>query len=167
MRAGPIPLAEIRSVADIAARLRRAKANEAAAVLRLRDTQRAKLARQAEAAVVANEARRQQAEAERAATDVLVFSVLDPEKLAREPKRIIARVALAFGVTAAEVLGRSRTRVIVRVRWAAIAEVRAAHPNYSLPHLGRLFGQDHTTILNALRKMKKHGVPQPPRQGRN
>ncbi|QGY05555.1 hypothetical protein MMSR116_29410 [Methylobacterium mesophilicum SR1.6/6] len=107
---------------------------------------------------------RRQAELEAIAEmDALVFQVLDPEQLARELKRIITRVAEAFGFTYADVVGDRRTAAIMRARWAAIAAVREAHPDWSLPRLGRAFGgRDHTTMLHAIRKMERVGVPQPP-----
>lgn len=99
---------------------------------------------------------------ERAALDALVFQVLDPERIAREPRRIIARTVALFGFTRDEVLSPRRTRAIVRARWAAIAAVKAEHPGFTLPKLGRIFGRDHTAILHALRRMAERGVPQPP-----
>lgn len=109
------------------------------------------------------EARRQAELAAVAEMDALVFQVLDPEQMAREPKRIISRVAEAFGLTYADVVGPSRTTPVLRARLAAIAAVREAHPGWSLPRLGRAFGgRDHTTMLHALRKIERVGVPQPP-----
>lgn len=107
--------------------------------------------------------RLQAAIADRAQLDALVFQVLDPEQLAREPKRIIARVAEAFGVTHADIIGPRQFAALVRARWAAIAAVREARPDLSMIQLGRAFGgRDHTTILHAIRKMERSGVPQPP-----
>lgn len=88
----------------------------------------------------------------REALDALVFQHLDPVKLAREPKRIIAQVAAEHGRTVADILGVSRLRVIVEARHDAIAAVHVAHPKMSLPRLGRIFGRDHTTILHVLRR---------------
>jgi chromosomal replication initiation ATPase DnaA len=82
-----------------------------------------------------------------------VFEILDPEKLAREPKRIISRIAEAHGFTLADILGPRRTAGLVVARHAAIAEVAREHPRLSLPRIGMIFGgRDHTTILHALRK---------------
>ena len=112
---------------------------------------------------LAVEARRQAELAAVAQMDALVFQILDPEQLSREPKRIIARVAEAFGFTHADIVGDGRTSDVVRARYAAIAAVREARPDLSLPRLGRLFGgRDHTTMLHAIRKMERTGVPQPP-----
>jgi chromosomal replication initiation ATPase DnaA len=109
------------------------------------------------------EERRQAAFAARAEMDALVFQVLDPEQMAREPKRIITRIAEAFGFSYDDIIGDGRTARVVRARYAAIAAVREAWPNKSLPQLGRCFGdRDHTTMLHALRKMEREGVPQPP-----
>lgn len=100
--------------------------------------------------------------AARTAMDELVFQVLDPEQLAREPKRIITRVAQAFGLTHADLVGPRRTLPVIRARFAAIAAMREAHPRMSVKALGRHFGRDHTTILHAIRKMERAGVPSPP-----
>ncbi|MCJ2098468.1 helix-turn-helix domain-containing protein [Methylobacterium sp. E-046] len=122
----------------------------------LAEAQREREARETEA--------RRQAELEAvAAMDALVFQVLDPEQMAREPKRIIAQVAEAFGFTHADIVGDGRTSDVVRARYAAIAAVREVRPDLSLPRLGRLFGgRDHTTMLHAIRKMEREGVPRPP-----
>ena len=101
----------------------------------------------------------------RAELDALVFKVLDPGQLAREPKRIIARVAEAFGLTYADIVGDRKTAPVIRARWAAIAAVREAWPNLPLKRLGVIFHRDHTSILHALRKIKANGVPQPPSGG--
>lgn len=100
-----------------------------------------------------------------AAMDAQVFQVLNLEQLAREPKRIIARVAASFGFTYADILGPRQLAPLVRARWAAIAAVREARPDFSTPRLGRVFNRDHTSILHAFRKMERLGVPQPPAGG--
>lgn len=101
----------------------------------------------------------------RAELDALVFQVLDPEQLAREPKRIIARTAQAFGLTYADIVGERKTAPVIRARWAAIAAVREAWPELPLTRLGALFRRDHTSILHAVRKIRANGVPQPPSGG--
>lgn len=89
----------------------------------------------------------------KAQTDAAVYSVLDPEKVARSPRRIIARVAENHGISAADITGPSRKAAIVHARWEAIAAVAAEHRRLTLPALGRIFGdRDHTSILHALRK---------------
>lgn len=100
--------------------------------------------------------------AAQAEMDALVFQILDPEQIAREPKRIIARVAAAFGFTCADIVGDRRTHDVVRARFAAIAAVREAHPDWSTTKLGQVFNRDHTSILHAIRKMERTGIPQRP-----
>ncbi|MCJ2051675.1 helix-turn-helix domain-containing protein [Methylobacterium sp. J-070] len=113
-----------------------------------------------------NEARAQAAFEARAEMDALVFQVLDPEQMAREPKRIITRVAEAFGFTYADIVGPRQLAPLVLARWAAIAAVRDAHPDWPLQRLGRAFGgRDHTTIRHAILKMQRIGIPQPPAGG--
>nr|WP_232629114.1 helix-turn-helix domain-containing protein [Methylobacterium sp. Leaf118] len=78
-------------------------------------------------------------------------------------KAVIAEVASAFDVSYAEVVGPRRSARIVAARWACIDAVHRLKPLMSLPEIGRRFGdRDHTTILHAIRKMERVGVPQPP-----
>lgn len=110
--------------------------------------------------------REAEARADQEQVRALAAQVLIPEQLAREPKRIIAHTAEAFGFTYAEIVGACQAVPLVRARWAAIAAVRAARPDLSTPRLGRIFGdRDHTTIRHALLRMAADGVPQPPSQG--
>ncbi len=81
-----------------------------------------------------------------------VFEILDPERLAREPKRIIARVAAEHGFTLADILGQRRQANLVIARHAAVAEVVREHPSLSTTQLGGIFRRDHSTILHALRR---------------
>jgi hypothetical protein len=83
-----------------------------------------------------------------------VFEILDPEKLAREPKRIITRIAEAHGFTFADIVGPRLFGRLVAVRHEAIVEVAREHPNLSLPQIGRIFRRHHTTILYALRRAR-------------
>ena len=70
------------------------------------------------------------------------------------PKAIVARVARDHGLTYANIMGGSRVRKVVAARWRAIAEVRISRPAWSIAKLGKFFGMDHTSILNALRKIE-------------
>jgi chromosomal replication initiation ATPase DnaA len=65
-------------------------------------------------------------------------------------QRIIDLVARMHGVSFAAVMGKSRRRHVVLARFAAICAVKEIRPCMTLPTLGRLFGRDHTSILNAL-----------------
>lgn len=82
-----------------------------------------------------------------------IYATLDVEKMASEPKRIITRVASEHGVGYRDIIGPDRRSHVVTARWAAIDAVRKAHPTYSLIKLGQVFHRDHTTILNAIRKI--------------
>ncbi len=85
------------------------------------------------------------------------------EVQARDPRRIMSEVARQFGVTLRDITGHSREAHGMRARLAAIHAVRLAHPEMSVKRLGRNFGnRDHTSILCAIRKMEREGVPQPP-----
>lgn len=66
---------------------------------------------------------------------------------------IIAAVAFRHGLTSSDLTGPSRKHAVVAARHEAIYEARRLRPDLSMPALGRIFGgQDHTTILNALRR---------------
>ena len=91
---------------------------------------------------------------------ILVASA--PEPRDASIKQIISSVAASFGFGYGDVVGDRRTRDLMKARFAAYHAVATARPNYSLAQIGRCFGgRDHTTILVALRKMKRDGVPQP------
>lgn len=91
---------------------------------------------------------------------ILVASA--PEPRDASIKQIITSVAASFGFSYGDVVGRRRNQDVVRARFAAYYAVATARPNFTLPQIGRCFGgRDHTTILVALRKMKRDGVPQP------
>lgn len=92
-----------------------------------------------------------------------VFEILDPERLAREPKRIIARVAAEHGFTAADILGRRRQPELVAARHAAVAEVAREHPALTYADIGRIFRRDHSTIVNAMRRAGTPTAPPPER----
>lgn len=75
---------------------------------------------------------------------------------------IVSQSAIAFGVTSRAIIGRSQMPLIVAARFHAIWAVREANPRISLSQIGRYFGpRDHSTILCALQKMAREGVPQP------
>jgi len=64
------------------------------------------------------------------------------------------QVAAAFGISRAELVGTSRAATPLRARQVAILLTREA-TDLSLPQIGRLYGgRDHTTILNALRRVE-------------
>ena len=64
----------------------------------------------------------------------------------------IDAVSAAFGIPADRVLAPSRERIEARTRWAALAILAAA--GYSLSHIGREFGMDHTSVMNAVTKAR-------------
>ncbi len=69
-------------------------------------------------------------------------------------EEIQQRVASSFGVSRAELVGSSRAAAPLRARQVAIFLTREA-TELSLPQIGRLYGgRDHTTILNALRRIE-------------
>jgi chromosomal replication initiation ATPase DnaA len=64
---------------------------------------------------------------------------------------IIKQVAVEHGVTVRDILGPRRHAHIVRARWKAIRAVYETFDD-SLPHIGRTFNRDHTSVMHALRK---------------
>lgn len=71
-----------------------------------------------------------------------------------EIARIFEAVGELTGATREEIVSSSRQRGIVEARWIAIYCVHK-RMNLSLQRIGREFGnRDHTTIINALKKIK-------------
>lgn len=89
------------------------------------------------------------------------IDVLEGRRAARvvPPKSTTPAVAQAtidsiaddHGLTRNDILGRSRSPRVVRARHEAMARVRAL--GFSYPELGRIFNRDHTTIMQACRKL--------------
>ncbi|MFA5624807.1 MAG: chromosomal replication initiator protein DnaA, partial [Bradymonadales bacterium] len=69
------------------------------------------------------------------------------------PEAIIQKVSVYYGVSYAEIMGKSRTKPIVFPRQMAMYLSRQ-HTSMSLPELGRVFGRDHTTVINAIERVK-------------
>ena len=66
--------------------------------------------------------------------------------------QIIQEVALEYRVSVNEILGERRSAKILTARWEAIRRVYDA-TEWSLSRISRIFNRDHSTIINALRKM--------------
>jgi chromosomal replication initiation ATPase DnaA len=125
---------------------------------RLAEQQRMEEAAEAEHAARVREAK----VADRDAMRVAVEAIVPADVLARNPRRIMARIAAEFGVTLADIIRHDRRSATIRARFAAIHAVNEANPHLTLSQLGMHFGgRDHTSILNALRKVEREGVPRP------
>jgi len=75
------------------------------------------------------------------------------DKRIGETKQIVAAIAKRHGVTFDDIIGPCRKRSIVAARFEAIVTVAQLRHLWSLPELGRFFGnRDHTTILHCIRK---------------
>lgn len=83
--------------------------------------------------------------------DAVVYQVLDPDQVARTPRRIVSRVAIEHGVSVEDIRGRGRGTDLVEARRAVLAALVEAHPDISLHQLGAAIGRDHTTVLHHLR----------------
>jgi chromosomal replication initiator protein len=69
-------------------------------------------------------------------------------------EEIQQRVAESFGISRAELVGSSRAATPLRARQVAIFLTRDL-TDLSLPQIGRLYGgRDHSTVLNALRRVE-------------
>lgn len=147
---------EPRTLDEMHARIRDARARAVAAARRHEEQslRRAVIDEEARASAAERAADAATRAADRAALDARVFAVLDPEKLAREPRKIIARVAAEHRVAPDDITGPSKRKHIVIARYAAIHAVAEEHPGLSSTQLGRIFGgRDHTTILHALGRL--------------
>jgi hypothetical protein len=68
--------------------------------------------------------------------------------------QIIAACASEFGVTVEDVTGPSRRREYVRPRHAAMWMARVV-AGLSLHQVGRAFGRDHTSVINAVERVDR------------
>ena len=69
---------------------------------------------------------------------------------------IIKLVALKHRVTHDDIVGPRRDREVVTARYEAIRLVKTHCRDLSFPAIGRIFNRDHSTILNALGRLKKN-----------
>lgn len=67
-------------------------------------------------------------------------------------RQVIASICEAYGVPMEEVMGEARSVVLVHARHACYAALRAL--GLSNPHVGRIMGRDHTTIIHGVRQHK-------------
>lgn len=71
-------------------------------------------------------------------------------------QRILLIVAQVHGFTVEDIMGTSRSYPLARARHHAVYEIRTRLDTYSLPKIGRIFGRDHSTILNSLDKFQRN-----------
>ncbi len=154
------------NLAEAQARIRALTARQAAVAQqnakRCQERDRARLtalareaAEQCERAKAIADYEREQAQAREAAGQ-------NQDEASRDPRRIMARISAAFGVSIGDIDGPSRTHRVLRARFAAIHAIRQANPHFSLNRIGLCVGgRDHSSVLSALRKMERVGVPQP------
>jgi chromosomal replication initiation ATPase DnaA len=72
----------------------------------------------------------------------------------RERRRmIIAQVCDHHGVAVEEVMGRSRFKRICTARKEAYAMLREERLSY--PTIGRMFGRDHTTVVDGVQRYRR------------
>lgn len=68
---------------------------------------------------------------------------------------IIQTIATEQGVTVEQILSPLRSKPVTRARHMAMAAIRVARPQLSLPVIGRMFGRDHTSVLHGIRRANK------------
>jgi chromosomal replication initiation ATPase DnaA len=66
---------------------------------------------------------------------------------------VMNMAAVGFDVTLADLTGGSRQQPLVHYRLATMAAVRLL-TGESFPSIGRAFGRDHTTVMNALERVR-------------
>lgn len=76
--------------------------------------------------------------------------VLAPPRRASS-REIIGRVAAWYQLTPEAIYSSVKTQRLVDARFDAIAAVKLAYPQCSLPKLAMIFRRHHTTIYHALR----------------
>jgi hypothetical protein len=87
----------------------------------------------------------------------------------REHRRmIIAQVCDRHGVAVEEVLGRSRYKRVCLARKEAYVMLRQERLSY--PTIGRMFGRDHTTVVDGVQRHRRDndgGSEEPARRGQD
>jgi chromosomal replication initiator protein len=77
-----------------------------------------------------------------------------PPRAETPVEEIQQHVATSFGISRAELVGSSRAAAPLRARQVAILLTRES-TGLSLPQIGRLYGgRDHSTVLNAIRRIE-------------
>ncbi|MCL3778546.1 chromosomal replication initiator protein DnaA [Actinomyces sp. 186855] len=83
---------------------------------------------------------------------VLKDIISDPDGEQITASLIMAQTADYFGMTIDDLCGKVRTKTFVHARHVAMYLCREL-TDLSLPQIGREFGKDHTTVINANRKI--------------
>ena len=79
-----------------------------------------------------------------------------PQRSSLETSQVLEAVAYIFGISTDELIGRSRTHDVALPRQVAMYLMRE-EVNASLPQIGEaLGGRDHTTVMYACRKGRRH-----------
>ena len=73
-----------------------------------------------------------------------------PERI----QRIENAIAEAANITVEDLYSRDRSRGVADARHA-VWYIAHKHMHYSSPFIGKLYGRDHTTILNGVNRMMK------------
>lgn len=87
-------------------------------------------------------------------------------KMKRGVKRnrlaIERQIAHKHNITRREMLSKSRKSYVTAARFELFYQIRVEFPNMTLPRIGQIYGLDHTSVLNAIRKhCRRHGLEEP------
>ena len=133
---------------------------EALALLRETNAERARVINlaQLEAAGIVHRAEIRANEIIRSANAKASLPAPEPEPsgepIVRRTIHVIASEAAAnIGVTLTEIRGHNRSKHMTGKRHQVIAAVYVERPDLSLPYIGKFFKRDHSSILNAVKKM--------------
>ena len=85
--------------------------------------------------------------------------VNDPRCWPKPILKIVRLVAMEFGVTIREMRSQARDKPISLARGEALRRIKAANPEFSLPHLGRFFRLHHTTVMYHLKAVVHQPEP--------
>lgn len=72
---------------------------------------------------------------------------------AGELRNLVARTAFEHGSSWVDVLGTYRGPAVIRARHAVWVAVAIARPRWSVSRIAKFFSRDHTTILNAFKRL--------------
>lgn len=71
------------------------------------------------------------------------------------PMELAKAIADKHGLTIDDLRGPRRQAKYIAARFEAIDAFRAQLPHWSLPMIGRFFNRDHTSVLSAIRKLRR------------
>jgi chromosomal replication initiator protein len=89
-----------------------------------------------------------------AAKTLLTDLILEEEKSALTPSKIIQGVAEQYGIRAEDILGKAQTKECTLPRQLAMFLIRE-HLKIPYIKIGDLFGRDHSTVMSSIKRIQK------------